>query len=125
MLSDEKRREVARGLRRVDVFVDPMDDAEVCDRREVEHALDLENEDGWYRADDVHYLADLIDRPTCRDVGDGRQFRCSKCGCEVDINDMDGESTMWLEGCIAFAPRFCPNCGAMVTERGGCDVREL
>lgn len=60
--------------------------------------------------------ADLIDLPTCRDVGDGYQFRCSKCGCEVDTNDMEGESTMWLEGCIAFAPRFCPNCGAKVTE---------
>lgn len=69
MISDEKRREVALALRRVDVFVDPMDDVEICGRREVEHALGLENEDGWYRADDVHYLADLIDPEGVEDNG--------------------------------------------------------
>lgn len=120
MTSDKKRREVARALRRVDVFVDPVDGAELCDRREVENALDLTNEeDDWYRADGIAALADLIDRPTCNDVGDGWTFHCSACGCELDVDDSEGEPTIWDGGSPLPAPMFCPNCGAMVTEKEG------
>lgn len=100
MFSIDVHRDIARRLRRVDVLVDPRDDAEVCDRREVENALDLVNEDGWYRAGDVKFLADLIDRPTCHlvDDEDGRTA-CSECGC--------------TDPCMLNA-RFCPDCGSRV-----------
>ena len=56
-----------------------------------------------------------IDRPTCEDTGDGWTFHCSACGCELDLEDREGEPTMWL-GESAMTPRHCPNCGAVVTD---------
>lgn len=66
-------------------------------------------------------LADLIDRPTCRDT-EARvdSFTCSSCG--------------FSEGKIMFNPftysfrtikpnwKYCPNCGAEVVEKGEDDV---
>lgn len=52
----------------------------------------------------VNYLADLIDRPTCRkripDEMEGLVF-CSNCGSEI------GEYSV---------PNYCHNCGAKVVE---------
>lgn len=63
-------------------------------------------------------LADMIDRPTCNDVGDAWTFRCSACGCELDIRDMEaGEPTMWKDG-AAQVPNYCPSCGAKVVMTG-------
>lgn len=57
-------------------------------------------------------LADLIDRPTCRNVYDESKtgackngFECSECGGVVE----DGEG--WL---VNGTFNFCPECGAMV-----------
>lgn len=58
-------------------------------------------------------VADLIDRPTCNDFGNDFVFRCSECGCELDINDAFYEPTMWKDG-IAQVPKYCPECGRMV-----------
>lgn len=59
-------------------------------------------------------VADLIDRPTCNDVGDDWEFHCSACGCELDIRDMEvGEPTMWKDGATQ-VPKYCPSCGAEV-----------
>ena len=56
----------------------------------------------------VNYLADLIDRGTCRNVsGDQDKFECSECGFEMPIWDGDG-------GWMAFY--FCPHCGRKVVE---------
>ena len=66
--------------------------------------------------DPLHELADLIDRPTCHDVGDRWTFHCSACWCELDLEDREGEPTMWLGG-SPMTPRHCPNCGAVVTEK--------
>lgn len=65
--------------------------------------------DGTYTQAGLAYcLADLIDRPTCRNVsGDQDKFECSECGFEMPIWDGDG-------GWMAFY--FCPNCGAEVAE---------
>lgn len=64
--------------------------------------------------DIVERIADLIDRPTCNDVGDNWKFRCSACGCELDILEMEvGEPTMWKDG-AAQVPKYCPSCGAEV-----------
>lgn len=57
----------------------------------------------------VNYLADLIDRPTCRNEdGFGRSFSCSACGYEA-----------WTYDDSCCDPKdfsFCPNCGAKVVE---------
>lgn len=65
--------------------------------------------------DPLHELADLIDRQTCNDVGDRWTFRCSVCECDLDLEDREGEPTMWLGG-SPMTPRHCPNCGAEVAE---------
>lgn len=64
----------------------------------------------------------------CRDVGDLSLFKCSKCGCELDIyqthyeyNIMDDyedsfdEPTMWVDG-KSSCPSFCPHCGRKISE---------
>ena len=52
-------------------------------------------------------LADLIDRPTCRNIGgvggtngEYYDFLCSVCGFASGVTD----------------PKYCPNCGAKVVE---------
>lgn len=55
-------------------------------------------------------LADLIDRPTCKNIADpydGSLFECSKCG------------ERWELSCGSPADNhlgFCPRCGAEVVE---------
>lgn len=122
MLSDEKRREVARSLRRVTVFIDLVDGAELCDRREVENALDLTNEeDDWYRASGVDALAGLIDRPTCRNVSGCQDvFECSECRCRAEpVTEVCNEYGEPFH--VPLMPSFCPNCGAVVVEKEEAD----
>ena len=110
MIDDERRREVSKKMREYDV-------AEFRESAIVPFLECLGHGYMNWRGI-LDELADLIDRQACHDVGDGYTFRCSACGCELD------EPTMWLGG-SAMTPRHCPNCGAAVTERGGCDVRKL
>ena len=50
-------------------------------------------------------------RKFCRDVStDSYVFKCSYCGCSLDLMHGDIEPTIWLDG-KAIVPRFCPNCG--------------
>lgn len=116
MTSDEERREVAQKLR------------EACDEIErtgngltvweLTDILSIRDDDSGMveslNLDDARNLADLIDRPTCNDVGDDWEFHCSACGCELDIREMEvGEPTMWKDG-AAQVPKYCPSCGAEV-----------
>lgn len=55
----------------------------------------------------VELLVDLIDRPTCRDIGgeegtngEHHDFFCLSCGSAADLTE----------------PNYCPNCGAEVVE---------
>lgn len=70
-------------------------------------------EDGSWRGV-MRRLADLIDRPTCRNVYDETEmgacengFECSECGNRVD----DFEHC-----CITGAFNYCPECGVEVDE---------
>ena len=65
-------------------------------------------------------LADLIDRPTCHDVGGAYEFRCSGCGCVIHIfRDCvfgEDDSAMAIGGDALYVPHYCPNCGAEVID---------
>ena len=107
MISDEKRREVAENLRNLTIgrsiqykeqFFDEL--AEVVVGFEDYHDFDVV----------LEKLADLIDRPTCKNseyLYDGSFFECSKCGERWELT-CGGPADNHLN--------FCPRCGAEVAE---------
>lgn len=107
MTSDEKRREIAVNLRYLAEMCENVLDSDVLD------ALDIGcgYVDGTCRAYDVEKLADLIDRPTCRNNGDrdDRGFVCSACGYEA--------WTFYDSNCDPSDFSFCPDCGAVVVDK--------
>lgn len=102
-ITNKERREVARKLRaipHVDYFgYDSINPTDLW--RTIGF---LRTVDGRIPTAEVRYLADLIDRPTCRKVipneMEGYVF-CSKCGVEIGKYGV---------------PNYCPNCGAEVQE---------
>ena len=114
-VSDEKRREVAKRLRGLD--------ATITNRDTLEQAVDkfMKAVRGDIPFSPIRYsvrnlcglagiLADLIDRPTCRNEEDSydRSFLCSECGYEA-----------WTYDDSCCDPKdfsFCPSCGAEVVE---------
>lgn len=115
MISDEERRRAVAELREASTgayrHVDVLDVIAGSVGVDAEGKFGHEVEKETYAA-----LADLIDRPTCRDAGNSyHTFVCSECGCELDIDDREGEPTMWHGG-VPMVPKYCPNCGAEVVE---------
>lgn len=119
-ITDMKRREVAKRMREYDV----------AEFRESAILPFLEclghGYVNWRGILDE--LADLIDRPTCHDVADfdRESFKCSRCGFRVLSIDGTPDAAKLVGtkgGVIDFG--YCPNCGAVVVEEGGCDVPEL
>lgn len=108
MINDEKRREVADKMRGYDVS-EFKESAIVPFLECLGHGYT-----NWRGILDE--LADLIDRPTCRNVS-GHQdvFTCSECRCKVEIV---GEECNEYGECFytPFMPRFCPSCGAEVVD---------
>lgn len=114
MISDKQRHEVARKLR---VLACTPDEIGIT-----EHAVirDLGISSGIYddccKSEDVLAVADLIDRPTCRNVSCYQDvFECSECRCRVvlitDVCNEHGETFS-----ASLIPSWCPNCGAEVVE---------
>lgn len=128
MISNDERREVAKRLRELPsdtyaaikkwvqggLFIDASIGDE-ADYSQIHNAVF-----GCFPAEHMHpgdyeelheRLADLID-PTCHLLpsSDGG-FGCDRC-------------FTWFPS-MKEKPRFCPECGARVTESGVCDVREL
>lgn len=113
MISDKERREVARKLRaipHVDCFghdsINPTDLWRTIGF--------LRTVDGRIPTEEVRYLADLIDRPTCRNVYDESEmgsckngFKCSEC--KNIVEDYEGY-------CISGEFYYCPKCGREVVE---------
>ena len=113
-ISDEERRRVAALLRKeADGWAEDCSDTVTCESYDcykfilnIADSADIDLSKPPSMLFDR--LADLIDRPTCRNVsGDQNRFECSECGFEMPIWDGDG-------GWLAFY--FCPDCGAEVVE---------
>ena len=114
MISDEKRREVSARLLEwlaIPWYERPLSRDAMQSLGEVVGAVPGENI--------FKRIADLIDRPTCHDVGGGYEFRCSACGCVIHIFRDGGffgddDSAMTVGGDSLYVPHYCPNCGAEV-----------
>ena len=110
MISDSERREIAAILRGLDERIDgvPL----MCTEQEhdamVLSAIRSIIGDG----DVFHRLADLIDRPTCKNINEHYDvFECSECHCKVEVM---GECMSEYGGIFyaPFLPSYCPSCGA-------------
>ncbi len=97
MIKDnEKRRIVASKLRRLCSDGTP----ECFVWLKAKKIISSENE---YRCKDMSFLANLIDRDTCKNVGvNGYTFQCSACYKRVFI-----EPCGWS---------YCPHCGAEIVD---------
>lgn len=124
-INNEKRREVASKLRSEaegwrDLFPDATPEGEGIDAAIM---FDLIRFIGLDDLAPVHAiyarLANLIDRPTCKNASarENNEFLCSECRCQLEVTRVtdispDG-STLMTENVI---PAFCPVCGAKVVE---------
>ena len=112
MQTSDERREVARKLRSLDENIDgvPL----MCTKQE-HNAMALRAIRAVVGKGDIfHLLADLIDRPTCRNVYDENEmgscingFECSECGNVVE--DYEGYR-------VNGEFNYCSKCGAEVVE---------
>lgn len=105
-ISDIERREVAAKLRGLDERIDgvPL----MCTEQEHDAMALSAIRVVVGKGDIFHLLADLIDRPTCKNseyLYDGSFFECSECG------------ERWELTCGGSADNhlcFCPRCGSEV-----------
>ena len=120
MISNEERREVARKLR--ERTKKPM--GKSMQRMFTETLGIYAHHISWMNPDKatnrwdviVNYLADLIDRPTCRNIyaetekvgGCENGFKCSECGNMVE--DYEGYR-------VSGEFNYCSKCGAIVVGR--------
>lgn len=109
MISDKERRRAVAELREASTgayrHVDALDVIAGSVGVEVGGKFGHEVENETYAA-----LADLIDRPTCRNLSPkpADVLLCSECGEHVDI--------AYVETCDEYHAKYCPNCGAEVVE---------
>lgn len=124
MVTNDERREMAARLR--GLAAEDLEDGEFYDCGEVEDALDLATDDGyWYEVDGVRRLADLLEpepeRTCTMDKSEFADFApeyeglysCPKCGEETAVLACVNENgdMEWVK------PRFCGFCGAKVVEK--------
>lgn len=107
MISDKERRRAVAELREASTgayrHIDALDVIAGSVGVEVGGKFGHEVENETYAA-----LADLIDRPTCRNLSPkpADVLLCSECGEHVDI--------AYVESCDDYHAKYCPNCGAEV-----------
>lgn len=138
MITDKQRREAAAELRALDVSYIGFNGRIICSPKDAGLLLMNMLDVVFAHQDGLHYLpnffsaravaklfADLIDRPTCFDTEskDSKSFTCSACGFS-ESKLVVSPFTLSFSS-VKPSYRYCPKCGAAVTERGGCDVRKL
>ena len=107
MIRDDERREVAHRMREFDVS--EFKESAIVPILE---CLGIGNVN-WRGV--LDRLADLIDRPTCRNIGDDYMFKCSECGAEfepVTVNGNEYGEVFYTQ----LKPLYCSACGAEVVE---------
>ena len=104
MIDDSERREVAERLRESREFISCLPKTTLEQNAFDTFELILACI-GYEHGNLFDRLADLIDRPTCRNIGgvggtngEYYDFFCSACGFASGVTD----------------PKYCPNCGAEV-----------
>lgn len=114
MITDKQRREIAARLRGVtEEELRSMFLGEILDCAVGGRCLDDEGDIDERLI--LNRLADLIDRPTCRNVGDDYMFKCSECGAEFEPVTVNGNEY----GDVFYTPLkplYCSACGAEVVE---------
>lgn len=121
MATDERRRKVAAELREL-----------AANRHHVDESIAADTV-GFYRggaaegfdSDSLLEVADLIDRPVCRDLVEHRRdpfipgermvdgyFHCSSCDWSGQLLEYIG-----FGGMLAFEPVHCPKCGEKIERR--------
>lgn len=132
MITDEKKREIAQKLRALDMsdievdgcIIDTPKYVGLLLMRMLDAACDyrdgLHHFPGFFSAQAVVELfADLIDRPTARNIADfdRESFKCSRCGYRVLSIDGASDAAKLVApdgGVIDFG--YCPNCDAEVVD---------
>lgn len=112
-ISDEERRRVAQNLRNSRYLLKPVPSGkQVMSMTRAASELELAHEGNYMNQSGFERLADLIDRPTCRNVYDESEmgsckngFKCSECGNTVE--DCEGY-------CVIGTFNYCSKCGASV-----------
>ncbi len=108
MISDSERRNVAANIRSAaERAKDDLNDDSNYSKIAVAYVVSCGIR-GVPHYKDLLHLADLIDRPTCRNLAmkPADEFLCSKCGEHVDI--------AYVDSCDDYHAKHCPNCGAEV-----------
>lgn len=127
-INDEKRREVAEELRSEseswrDTFPSATIEEEALGAAVMSDLLVFVGLDDSSPVHAIYErLADLIDRPTCKNVsefgsntGSNFDFVCSRCGSRLMSDKMHG-SPLVDDRFRHYSINFCPNCGAEVVE---------
>lgn len=124
-ITNEERREVTERLRRRARWMNrnkdwyDNDDLDQGNRayRNIADSVEEGSNFGNHYEETVRKLADLIDRPTCKNAsGYLDVFECSECRCRVDIVGENGNE-YGEPFSVPFMPRYCPNCGAEVVDK--------
>lgn len=128
-INDEFRRDVAAGLRLLDVsdigdddnIVDSPEESGILFNRILEIANDYRPGLHYFQShfvarDAVELFAELIDRTTCFDTEntDSKFFTCGACGfsdSKIDVNPF----TLCVRS-VKPSYHYCPNCGAEVDQ---------
>ena len=112
-LSNEGRHETAARLRESREFVSSLPKTTLTQNAldTFEHILMLLD---YEHGNLFDYIADLIDRPTCRNVSGCQDvFECSECRCRAElVTEVCNEYGEPFH--VPLMPSFCPNCGAEV-----------
>ena len=123
-ITNEERREVAERLRRQARWMNKnkdwydKDDVDQGNRayRNIADSVEEGSNFSNHYEETVRKLADLIDRPTCKNAKLYKDvFECSECHCSLEL--ITGVCNEYGEPfSVPFMPRYCPACGAEVQE---------
>ena len=132
MISNSERREVAARLRNNLVYMrdnrefyeNDLDVVKCGNRAYRNIANSVERFANFEHGNYIHIcetLSDLIDRPTCEDIGDfdHEAFKCSRCGHRVlslrgIANGSPSDAVLVTPDGLITEFAYCPNCGAEV-----------